>query len=247
NLIYESGPWNGHRPFTYNHDRPLGDHLPDKLLHNYLATRRGQCVSMPVLFLVLAEKLGVEMRLASAPHHMFLRYTDPAGRRFNIEATSGGHPARDQWYRRQFPMTDRAIESGLYMRTLSRRESVALMATTLLEHLVGKRRHEEAIDLAAVILEHDPRDAQVMVTQASCCGRLMETEFAAKYPVPFLIPEPARSRYRFLAAMNEALFARAEALGWEPDPQWEPPHVAAHPSHPSKKTSEPGPLTTERN
>ncbi|MDQ4087728.1 MAG: hypothetical protein M3177_06940 [Pseudomonadota bacterium] len=40
NLIYESGPWNGHRPFAYNHDRPLGDHLPDKLLHNCLATAR---------------------------------------------------------------------------------------------------------------------------------------------------------------------------------------------------------------
>ncbi|MDQ4087729.1 MAG: hypothetical protein M3177_06945 [Pseudomonadota bacterium] len=113
--------------------------------------------------------------------------------------------------------------------TLPRRESVALMATTVLERLVNERRHEEAIDLAAVILEHNPRDAQVMVTQASCCGRLLQHEFAAKYRVPFLIPEPARSRYRFLAAMNEALFARAEALGWQPDPQWEPPQVAAHP------------------
>lgn len=230
NLIYESGPWNDHRPFVYNHDHPLGDHLPDKLLHNYLATRRGQCVSMPILFLVLAQKLGIDMRLASAPCHVFLRYTDPSGRTFNIEATSGGHPARDEWYRSEFPMSDRATTSGLYMRTLSRRESLALMATTVLEHLARLGRHREAVRVAAVILEHNPRDAQVMVTQASSYGRLIQNEFASKYPVPFLIPEPGRSRYLFMSAMNEALFARAEALGWEPDPEWATPHIPAYPA-----------------
>lgn len=229
-LIYESGPWNDHRPFAYDPSDPLGQRLDNKLLPNYLATRRGQCVSMPILFLVLAEKLGIDMRLACAPHHVFLRYTDQGDRTFNVEATSGGHPARDEWYRSQFAISDRAIESGVYMRTLSRRESVALMATTVLQHLMFEARYAEAIAASEVILRYNPRDVHVLLWKATACGELVQREFAAKYPIPFLIPEPARSRYRFLTAMNEALLARAEALGWEPDPEWEPPRIAAYPA-----------------
>ncbi|HLL58308.1 MAG TPA: hypothetical protein VK391_00255 [Allosphingosinicella sp.] len=51
-LIYESGPWNGYRPFAYDHSDPYGDHISNKLLHAYLATRLGNCISMPVLFLI---------------------------------------------------------------------------------------------------------------------------------------------------------------------------------------------------
>ncbi len=222
-LIYDSGPWNGHRPFGYDHGDPLGTAILGKLIANYLERRLGNCVSMPILFLILAEKLGVALRLASAPHHMFLRYLAPDGRTINIEATSGGRPARDIWYRRNFPMSDRALASGLYMRTLSRREGVALMATTLLEHLLVARRYDEAIAVADVILEHNPSDGQVMVAQASAYGGLIRARFAERYRLPILIPEPLRPQYWLLQQRNNALFAAAEALGWEPDGDFEPP------------------------
>jgi len=222
-LLHDSGPWNGHRPFGYDHGDPLGTAIPGKLIANYLERRLGNCVSMPILFLILAEKLGVALRLASAPHHMFLRYLAPDGTTINIEATSGGHPARDIWYRRNFAMSDRALATGLYMRTLSRREGLALMATTLLEHLLAGRRYEEAIAVADVILEHNPRDGQVMVAQASAYGGLIRARFADRYPMPILIPEPLRPLYWLFQQRNDALFAAAEALGWEPDGEVEPP------------------------
>lgn len=226
-LIYESGPWNGHRPFAYDHVDPLGANVGNMLIANYLKRRRGQCVSMPILFLILAEKLGVELALATAPHHVFLRYTDPAGKAINIEATSGGHPARDEWFRHNFPMSDRAIESGLYMRTLARREGCALMATTVTSHLWSHRRYEETVAVAKSILQLNPRDGQVDVALASAYAGLIQTEFADKFPVPIVIPEALRTRYRFLCRENEAHFARAEALGWQPDPDFEAPPVAS--------------------
>lgn len=215
-LIYESGPWNGHRPFAYDHSDPLGQHIPNKLLHNYLATRRGQCVSMPVLFLILADRLGLNMALASAPGHVFLRYTDPSERVINLEATRGAYPARTEWFRHNFPMNDRALQSGIYMRSLSRREGVALMATTVLECLMHKRRYQEATEVAGIILERDPRAGQVMVMQGSAYGALLQAEFVEKYPILFLIPEHLRSRHLLLCERNNSLIAAAEALGWEP-------------------------------
>ncbi|HLL58309.1 MAG TPA: hypothetical protein VK391_00260 [Allosphingosinicella sp.] len=97
------------------------------------------------------------MALSCAPEHVFLRYSDPFGRVFNVEATSGALPARTQWYRQCLPMSDRAIESGLYMRMLTRRESIVLMAITVAEHLRAEERNEETIALCAIILEQYPR------------------------------------------------------------------------------------------
>lgn len=111
--LYERGPWNEYRPFSYDFTDRLGVRMRGKLLGPYLESRRGQCLSMPALFPLLAERLGLELRLATAPHHAFLRDT-PAGRRpLNIEATSGGLPARDDWYRRNYPMSDLALVRGL--------------------------------------------------------------------------------------------------------------------------------------
>ena len=143
-LIYNAGPWNDHRPFAYDHADPLGQRIGNKLLATYLATRRGNCVSMPALLLILAEKLGLDVALAKAPLHIFLRYRTESGRVLSLEATSGAHPARDEWYRQQMLMTDRAVASGLYLRTLPKREGMALLATTVLEHLIEQRRFTDA-------------------------------------------------------------------------------------------------------
>jgi hypothetical protein len=39
-VIYESGDWNGRRPFAYDHADPLGQNVRNKLISTYLATRR---------------------------------------------------------------------------------------------------------------------------------------------------------------------------------------------------------------
>lgn len=215
-LIYEAGPWNNHRPFAYDHDDPLGQRIGNKLLSTYLATRRGNCVSMPALFLILADRLGSDVALATAPLHVFVRYRSESGRVLNLETTSGAHPARDEWYRRHMPMTDRAIASGLYMRSLSKREGVALLATTLLEHLMEQRRFDEALAVSKIILRHAPRDGYTMVKQGSVYAKMIEAEFTRKYRVPALIPTLLRSRYLTLMHLNRAPFQAAEALGWDP-------------------------------
>lgn len=213
-LIYESGTWNDRRPFAYDHSDPQGRRLQGKLLHNYLATRLGQCVSMPVLFLILAERLGFNVALSTAPEHVFVRFTDASGRTINLETTSGAHPARDAWFRQNFPISDRAIESGLYLRSLTKREGVALMATTVMEHAFEGRRWEEAVALAEIILSHRPDDAQTMVYMGTAYGQLLNV-LRRKYP-PFVAPAPVQAQMRVYIEKNMSLFAAAERLGWVP-------------------------------
>lgn len=167
-------------------------------------------------FLILAERLGLDVTLVQAPLHIFLRYRSPGGHIVNLEATSGGHPARDEWYRQNFPMTARALESGAYMRSLDRRESIAVMAMTVLEHLLGENCFDEAIGIARLIADRNPRDVHGLLAQGFAYGRLLQLEFEERYPVPYLVPEALRLRRLMLAERNNSLMAAAEALGWRP-------------------------------
>ncbi|HST35268.1 MAG TPA: transglutaminase family protein [Allosphingosinicella sp.] len=215
-VIYEGGAWNGNRPFGYDHSDPLGQNVRNKLLSTYLRTRRGNCVSMPILFLLVGDRMGLNLSLSTAPLHVFVRYTAPTGRVMNIEAANGGHPTRDLWYREIMPMSDRAIESGLYLRTLTKREAIAHMATTVMEFLMTEQRFQEAIDVAEVILQNFPRDGYTMAKLGTAYAGLMRIEFVQRYPNPALIPDDMRGRYVMLAQRNQQAFQSAEALGWEP-------------------------------
>lgn len=214
-LLHDPGPWNDHRPFGYDMNDPTGRLIRNKLLHNYLRTRLGQCVSMPILFLIIAERLGLNVALASAPEHLFVRYTDESGRIHNIEATSGAHPARDRWFRENFPITDRSIENGIYMRSLSKREGIAAMASTVIEYLDSRKRFEELIAVCEIILRHHSKDVPAMLWLGSASGRLLD-QIRERYPLPGSAPPQVLKWATSLMQRNRDCFATAEQLGWVP-------------------------------
>jgi regulator of sirC expression with transglutaminase-like and TPR domain len=214
-LLYEPGAWNDFRPYAYDMSDPEGTHLPNKLLHNYLRNRLGQCVSMPILFLILGDRLGLDLSLASSPDHFFVRFAAPDGRVWNLETTSGALPARTDWYRENGPISDRALETGFYMRSLPRREAVAMMAIIVVEHLYKAQCWSEASGVCEPILAICPRSC-ALVMAAEVYGRMHMAEFEERYPIPFLIPEHARAR-KLMLMRNNSLYAAAERLGWQPD------------------------------
>lgn len=214
-VIYQAGPWNDFRPFSYDQADPFGQDIRNKLLSTYLRTRRGNCISMPALFLIVGRRIGLNLTLTTAPLHVLVRYTRPGIHPFNIESTSGGSFARDAWYRQKFPMSDRSIQSGVYLRTHTDKQTIALMAHTVVEYLVSAGRNEEAISSADAILAINPRDAHTLTKKGTAIAELMKGEFFDKYPTPDLVPVHLRLRYAELARTNARAFADAEALGWE--------------------------------
>lgn len=60
---------------------------PDNIcLAGLLRTRRGSCVSMPLIYLVIGQRLGMPVHLVSIGRHYFIRWEEP-GFRINIEPT----------------------------------------------------------------------------------------------------------------------------------------------------------------
>lgn len=212
--VYESGEWNDRRPFQYDLDDPFGAKIINKLLPNYLASKKGNCVTMPFLFIILGQRLGIDVTASTAPMHIFVKFRNDAGAWINLEATSGASPARDVWIRSQMPMTDQAIANGLYLQPLTKKETAAMMATTLAEYYLHRREYEKAIATADVILEHYPKGVETMVLKGSSYGHLVNTKFIDRYPLPSQIPVNERDYYQYLSRNNRFWYAKAEALGW---------------------------------
>ena len=212
--LYEPGEWNNRQPYQYDLDDPLGTKISNKLLPTYLTSKKGNCVSMPLLFIILGQRLGLDVTAATAPLHVLVKFKDETGTTYNLETTSGANPARDVWYREQMPMTDEAIANGVYLQPLTRKETVALMATTLAEHYAEQQQFEKAITLSNLILEYYPKNVEAMVRKASACYRLLEKYYFSKYRSPNDIPDRAKGHFEYLSRNNFQGFAKAEALGW---------------------------------
>ncbi len=218
-FIYRAGHWNGNRPFKYDHDDPYGKDLSTKLLPTYLATRKGNCISMPILFLVLGERLGLKLPLSTAPLHVLVKYTDDqTGQTYNLEATSGAGFTRDSHYQKSMPMTVKALENGVYLKNLSRKETLAVMATLVVEHLIEQRRYQEAIDVADVLLEAYPAHAFLLAKKGTAYYHLLHSEIISRYSNLNSLPTQARLRANSLYRQNQLAFQQAEALGWQQRP-----------------------------
>ena len=208
----------GKQPFQYDLRDPIGRNIQNKLLTTYLATRRGNCISMPILFILLGQRLGIDVTAATAPEHVFVKYRDETGAWLNLETTSGAGITSDGWIQKNMPMTPQALANGLYMRPLSKRETVGVMLGTLMEWYREQGDSAALLTVAQLLLARDPKDAIAMLSIGGAYALMYRDEFVSKYARPRDVPPLLLARYRELEANMHFWRAKAEDLGWrEPD------------------------------
>lgn len=212
--IYEAGAWNDFQPFQYDLEDPFGNDVRNKLLSNYIATKKGNCVTMPLFFIILGQRLGLDVTASTAPTHIFVKTKDEVtGVWYNLEATSGADPARDVWLREQLPMSDKAVANGLYLRPLTKKETVALMAGTLVEYYTDQKEHEKILTLADLILMHYPKYAEMMITKSNAYFDLAVERYSM-YSNKEDIPTDQVGHFEYLLRNNKLWGAKAVDLGW---------------------------------
>jgi hypothetical protein len=110
-------------------------------IHGLLEGHGGTCATMPVLYIAIGRRLGYPLHLVHAGEHFFVRWEEPGGERFNIEATTLGFTPRDDEHYRHWPkpISDEAIGLGLFLRNLTPEEEYAaflrLRGQCWLDHL----------------------------------------------------------------------------------------------------------------
>ena len=112
-------------PMKYDFEDFWGrEDITKQMVSKLMTTTTGQCRSMPLLFLILAEQLGVEAHLALAPEHSYVKFQDKRGNWYNLELTNG-HVTTDEFIMQSGYIKAEALRQGLYMRPLSKKEAVA--------------------------------------------------------------------------------------------------------------------------
>ncbi len=112
------------------------------LLETVLARKKGNCLGLSMLYLSLADRLGLPFRGVYVPSHCFVRYEGKTVRR-NVEFAEGGASWEDERYRREF----RLRPGRPYLVSLSSTEMEGVFLKTLGAGYSRKGREEEALRL----------------------------------------------------------------------------------------------------
>jgi len=91
------------------------------LIDGVLAGKRGHCVGLATLYLILAEELGLPIYAVATPKHVFLRWDDGHVRR-NVELLQEGREVPDETYIRDQKIPKESIHRGVFLANLSQRE-----------------------------------------------------------------------------------------------------------------------------
>lgn len=135
-----------------------------KLLYN----QSGNCHSLPLLYKILAEELSVEAWLSVAPSHTYIKqWSDKTGW-YNTELTTGSFPYDADIKLNSYIPTEAVVE-GVFMDTLSVQETMAYIATDLVQGYVKKFGYEDIktpLSWLNTILEYYPNYINALLLKA---------------------------------------------------------------------------------
>jgi len=114
-----------HLPIKYD----LDDYKSEKHYDSHFVTKLmksgvGQCVSMPLYYLVLAERMGAKAYWSFSPKHTFVKIQDKNGVWYNIELTSNAILS-DAHYMSSSYIKAEAIRNRLYLEPLDKQNTIA--------------------------------------------------------------------------------------------------------------------------
>jgi hypothetical protein len=205
-------------PFKYD----LEDYMGEKDYANLFASKllgtgSGQCHSLPLVYLMIAEQLGARAWLSLAPSHSFIQFMDDRGRLLDFETTNG-NIVSESWVAGSGYINGKALRNKTYLDTLSRRQ---LYARCLSDLLVGYLNKFEFDDLAQEIrnsiLRIDQSNITILLVDANLKRSIALREInAAGKPKPADLPKYPKA-FKAYQEMKEAI-NRVNDVGYQDMP-----------------------------
>jgi len=183
----------------------------DLFIHGLISSRAmGTCISMPVFYVVIGQRLGYPMKLVTAKDHLFARWESADGKeRFNIEATGQGlsTPDDDFYKKWPFPISVEDIKINSYLKAQTAAQELSLFLETRGHCLrvVGRLQEAKAAYLQAQALT--PQWPEHKLFLAAADRPMAQTFETRKNPNDFV---EAMNRY------NQQMMAHQIPMGTPP-------------------------------
>lgn len=158
-----------HYPFQYDFDDVFGTkNWSNMTVTKLLTTRKGNCHSLPYLYKILCENLNAPCHLALAPNHIYIKHRAERGGMYNTELTSAAFPI-DAWLMASSYISLEAVQSGIYLDTLSEKQTLALCVLDLAQgysHKYKKNDGRFIINCCDLTLKYFPNCVNAMLLKA---------------------------------------------------------------------------------
>lgn len=158
-----------HLPYSYDFDDFLAQNHWDKMLViKLMITHSGNCHSLPYLYKIIADELNASCWLSLAPNHLYIKNRCKGYGWYNTELTSGNFPI-DAWITASNYVPLKAIQNGIYMDTLSNRQSIALCLLDLAKGYAFKTKNYTngfIIKCCDLVLKYHPVNVQALLLKA---------------------------------------------------------------------------------
>ncbi len=162
---------------------PLGTTRPrrhGKMLDWVLDHNRGDCVGLSVLYLGIAERLDLPLKLATAPGHVLVVWDD-GDVQFYVETTRSEsvHDTSDYLEELLGPIRYRQF-GGMHLEPLPPRQALGVLIGQWGYGLSEQGRHDDALQAYRRSLAINPRDSSVLFNLARELAVLGRTDEAEK-------------------------------------------------------------------
>ena len=164
-----SGEIANHLPFGYDFEDFFGDTDWTKgFVSKLLASKKGNCHSLPYLYKILCDELGAEAHLALAPNHLYIKHHSKKTGWYNTELTSATFPI-DAWLMVSGYISLEAIQNAVYMDTIGTYRAVALCVVDLGQGYAKKYPDNDGtfiLQCCELALKHFPTCINAMLLKA---------------------------------------------------------------------------------
>ncbi|TES85230.1 tetratricopeptide repeat protein [Candidatus Aerophobetes bacterium] len=170
--------------------------LEDSALPYVIQNGQGDCLGLSLLYLALAERLGLPFYGVVATTHVFVRYQDEK-KTINIETTDSGEQHKDIYYEKRFMLHPSYRNHGFYLRSLLKREVIGVFLADLGVAYHKKAMCDKAIAQYRKALEINPHHAEVHYNLGRACGdkEMYEEEISEYRKAIELNPNHAKAHY----------------------------------------------------
>ena len=160
--------------FQVDRSRLFEDSLDTTLLNSAIQNRKGNCLTLSLVYLFIADRLNLPLRGVVVPGHFFLQYVQ-GPQKINIESTDSGRALPDGYYRQRFYNRPDSLE----FKALTKKETIAVYLNNLANHYKLQGHHDRAITILKTAIQMLPDQASFFVNLGNAYERSGEIIKAA--------------------------------------------------------------------
>ncbi len=153
---------------------------PEELfLHGLLNTRKGYCMNLSLLYLIVAQKLAIPLYGVAIPNHFFVRY-EREGVRINIETTERGVFYPDTFYQQRLENSG-GNENSYFMKNLDARQTLGAYFSNVGMVYYQNRKPEKAVFYLRLSTSINPQSIDAQNNLANIYSELKKPQEAIKH------------------------------------------------------------------